>query len=232
MIRRIAKSVGRRIVTFRNPHAIPEPSILHNVRYGKYVDIGAQSVVLNTTIGDYTYIGPRAVIVRANIGRFCSIASEVHLGTGSHPTAAVSSHPIFYLARADRGWDFVENDLREEFDETNLGNDVWIGAKVCVRDGVRIGDGVMVGAGAVVVKDLEPYGIYGGVPAKLIRFRFPELVIEKLLEFKWWDREPDWLRRHAHSFNDINSFITLLEGLGLSQPNGETQPSVHDSWTS
>ncbi len=101
-------------------------------------------------------------------------------------------------------------DDRVEFKETKIGNDVWLAAKVVVKDGVTIGDGVIVGAGAVVVNNLKPYGIYGGVPARLIRLRFPEDFIDKLLAFRWWDRDAAWVRQHADLFNDVEAFGLLM----------------------
>jgi carbonic anhydrase/acetyltransferase-like protein (isoleucine patch superfamily) len=86
---------------------------------------------------------------------------------------------------------------------------VWIGVGATVLDGLRIGDGAIVGAGAVVVKDIEPYAIYGGVPARLIRRRFSDDDIELLLGFRWWDRDEDWLRSHLEALHDIKLFATM-----------------------
>jgi acetyltransferase-like isoleucine patch superfamily enzyme len=117
------------------------------------------------------------------MGRFCSIASEVHIGSGSHPSrGTVSTHPAFYLAQPAQGWDFVDKDRQAEFRPTVVGNDVWIGAKV-----------------------------YGGVPARLIRKRFSDDVIDRLLKFRWWDQDTQWLRQHVDVFADIDKLISLID---------------------
>lgn len=116
-------------------------------------------------------------------------------------------HPAFYLSRPRRGWNFVEIDRQLEFRSTHVGNDVWIGAKAIIRDGISIGSGVIIGAGAVVVNDLAPYGVYAGVPAKLIRFRFDRKTIEYLLQLEWWNRSDDWFAQNGRYLNDAESFL-------------------------
>lgn len=178
--------------------------------FGQHVRLGPGCVALRCRIGDRTYLGPRCVAVDATIGRFCAIASEVHLGTGSHPTRDYASiHPIFYLARPALGWSFVAEDRLREFAPTTVGNDVWIGARAIVRDGVTIGDGAIIGAGAVVVGDIEPYAIYGGVPARRIRMRFADDDVAMLLRLRWWDRDEAWLRTHLDAFTDVARLRTL-----------------------
>jgi acetyltransferase-like isoleucine patch superfamily enzyme len=182
------------------------------VKFGRNVRLGGNVTVLSSAIGDYSYVGDNSVVSQTVIEKFCSIASEVHLGTGSHPSRDyVSTHPMFYLARPDLGWNLVTSDHRQEFSQTTIGNDVWIGTRVTIRDGVRIGNGAIVGAGAVVVKDLESYGIYVGVPARLLRYRFLAEEIEFLNELAWWSRGEAWLREHASSFRDISSLRAELK---------------------
>ena len=88
-----------------------------------------------------------------------------------------------------------------------IGNDVWIGNDVRIFPGVTIGDGAVVGTGAVVTKDLEPYGIYAGVPAKLIRKRYDVGTIDALLDLKWWEKDEEWLREHSAWFADVEELI-------------------------
>ncbi|WBY07962.1 CatB-related O-acetyltransferase [Sphingomonas sp. 7/4-4] len=182
-------------------------------RFGSNVSVGDGTQVIRSSIGDFSYVGPSGSLIDAEIGRFCSLASEIHVGTGSHPARiSVSTHPVFYLSRPVAGWDFVDKDGLKEFAPTRIGNDVWIGLGAIVRDGVTIGDGAIVAAGAVVVRDVEPYAIYGGVPARLIRYRFSEEEIEWLMALRWWDRGLPWIRAHAHAFENIQALRKLVEG--------------------
>jgi acetyltransferase-like isoleucine patch superfamily enzyme len=177
--------------------------------FGRHVALGDDVTVLTSVIGDYSYVGPRTVICHTSIGKFCSLAADVSLGTGTHPSRDfVSSHPIFYLRRPSAGWTFADTDYRQEFQPTQVGNDVWIGLRASIRDGIRIGNGAIVGAGAVVVGDLEPYGVYVGVPARLVRHRFTAAQIEFLERFKWWDRDEAWMRANFRGFHDIERFIS------------------------
>jgi acetyltransferase-like isoleucine patch superfamily enzyme len=176
--------------------------------FGSQVRIGEGAFVDQCAIGDFSYVGPRAVLCNAVIGKFCSIALEGYIGTGGHPARTyVSTHPMFYLTRPRMGWTLVDRDLHQEFKRTTIGNDVWIGARAIIRDGVNIADGAIVGAGAVLVKDAEPFGVYAGVPAKLIRHRFTVDQIEFLMAFKWWDRDSEWRTEHAGKFRDIDDFV-------------------------
>lgn len=175
---------------------------------GKHVSVGPRTLLMRSTIGDYSYLGPDCRSIQATIGKFCSIASEVHVGLGSHPLAPfVSTHPALYLRRESLGWDFADRDYRAEFGAVKIGNDVWIGVRAILRDGVTIGDGAVIGAGAVVVSDVPPYAIVGGVPAKIIRYRFPPETVAFLLAFKWWDRGEDWLRQNWRTLHDIDQFV-------------------------
>lgn len=90
-----------------------------------------------------------------------------------------------------------------------IGSDVWIGANVTVRPGVRIGDGAIVGANSVVTGDIPPYAIYAGCPARLIRYRFTEEEIEKLLKMKWWEQDEQWIRDNIERFKDIKDFTDI-----------------------
>ena len=137
-------------------------------------------------IGRHTYVA-NSKITSAEIGAFCSIGPEVKIGgLGNHPTMWISTHPVFYSTLMQSGKTFATSDLFEELKHNKIGNDVWIGARALILDGVSIGDGAIIAAGAVVTKDVPPYAIVGGVPAKVIRYRFSEEVIAALIEWQWW----------------------------------------------
>lgn len=159
-------------------------------------------------LGYASYIGENCHIT-ANIGRFCSIASRVVTVRGGHPTKDwVSTHPAFFSTAKQCGMTFVTEERFAEYKPPiTIGNDVWIGDSVLLLDGITIGDGAIIAAGAVVTKDVAPYSIVAGVPAKEIRKRFPEETIERLLQFKWWDRQPQWLQTNTEAFQDVEKLL-------------------------
>jgi len=133
---------------------------------------------------------------------------------GAHPSAEfVSSHPLFYSTLGQSsGLVIVDNNLFDEFPETQIGNDVWIGNNVTVRYGVKIGDGAIIGSGAVVTKDVEPYSIVGGVPAKTIKYRFTPEQIDFLQQIRWWDKDLEWIKANKDLFRNIEKFMAEHAG--------------------
>jgi len=130
------------------------------------------------------------------------------IGLGEHPSKDfVSTHPMFYSTIGQSNPVIVEKSLFDEFPTTVIGNDVWIGARAVLKTGVKIGDGAIVAAGAIVVNDVEPYSIVGGVPAKHIRYRFSQEQIGTLLESRWWEKDLEWLKANKHLFARIDDFV-------------------------
>jgi acetyltransferase-like isoleucine patch superfamily enzyme len=167
--------------------------------------------ISDSYIGFGTFISGKTILKKARIGKFCSIGQNVQNGFGIHPTTWVSTHPAFYSLQKQAGFTFVENQLFEEhkyIDDLKkyyiqIGNDVWIGNNVQILDGITIGDGAIIALGSIVTKDVEPYSIVGGIPACLIRKKFSNEDIKWLLEFKWWDRDLNWLKEKAKLFTSL-----------------------------
>lgn len=164
-------------------------------------------------LGYASYIGPNSC-VNARVGRFSSIASGVTIVSGNHPTnTMVSTHPAFFSKKKRCGMTFVSETIFDEVTYADsehhhvvIGNDVWIGANTTILNGVHIGDGAIIAAGAVVVKDVPPYTVVGGVPARAIKKRFTPEQIAFLQTFQWWNNDIAWLRRNAECFRDIDLF--------------------------
>jgi acetyltransferase-like isoleucine patch superfamily enzyme len=182
-----------------------------NVAFGRCNTLYEYSSVSNSSIGDGTYIGPNSKVSNTKIGNFCSIGPEVVIGCGRHSIDEfISSHPSFYSTAGQAGFSFVDRDCFDEYLPIWIGDDVWIGLRSIILDGVKIGSGAIVAAGSVVTKDVEEYSIVGGVPAKKIRMRFSEDVVQSLQINPWYrddfcqiatmpKRTIDWLRNAKDS---------------------------------
>ncbi|MGL5932166.1 MAG: CatB-related O-acetyltransferase [Cetobacterium sp.] len=150
------------------------------IKKNKTIDIKKDVFIdRNCIIGDYTYIGPRTIITKSKIARYVSIGSDVKIGLGEHITDRVSLNTFFY---------------KNPYDELTKGeciieDDVWIGTNVVILRNVKIGRGAVIGAGAVVTKDVEPYSIVVGVPAKFLKYRFSREKIEEIEKSKWWSQD-------------------------------------------
>lgn len=165
-------------------------------------------------IGKYSYIGKNCEI-SAKIGNFCSIASNVKVVSGNHPLERFSTSPVFFSKDGQCIKSFVNKKTFDDFRYVDnekklaceIGNDVWIGENVLIRGGVKIGNGSCIAMGSVVVDDVEPFSIVGGVPAKKIRERFPIDIIIELEKLEWWNRSDRWLNSMSGYYMDIKKFI-------------------------
>ena len=164
----------------------------YNVLYGR-------CVVSNSSFGLFSY-ATDAKIQNAEIGKFCCIAPEVIIGGGRHPTHWLSTHPAFFSTKKQSGLNFSDRDYFEEILPVTIGNDVWIGTGAIIHDGVKIGSGAIIATGAVVVKDVEPYTVVGGVPAKPLRNRFDDETIAELVSLEWWNWPMEKLEKAAGLF--------------------------------
>lgn len=169
------------------------------------------SIEQNSYIGDYSYMAINGHLRMVKVGKFCSIGPNLLAGYGVHPLDGVSTSPMFYSTMCQNGTTLSETDKIVEQKPINIGNDVFIGANVTILDGVKIGDGAVIGAGSVVSKDIPPYAIAVGCPIKILRYRFPEDTINKLLELKWWNMREEKLPLVEQYFFDIEKFIKECE---------------------
>lgn len=163
------------------------------------------------SMGYGSYIGPNCVI-RAHIGRFSSISPYVRTNIGVHPLSIpyATTCPMFFSTRKQNGITFAQKMMFDEIrNEIHIGNDCWIGENVFIVGGVIIGDGAVALAGAVITKDIPPYAIVGGVPAKILRYRYDEDTINFLLRLKWWDKNIKWLREHWDYLCDIERLKSI-----------------------
>lgn len=182
----------------------------------------SQTYLVSCRVGYGSYLGAKCHFLMSTIGRYCSIGDNVTVITGRHPTNTyVSTHPAFYSTSIRELFKLTDKQLFQECRYANLqekilvevGNDVWIGANVSILDGVKIGDGAIVGANALVTKDLEAYGIYGGIPAKKIGDRFTKEERDFLLKLSWWEKPLEWINENAGYFTDIKKFMKKFSDL-------------------
>ena len=167
---------------------------------------GENFVSAGTKFGRYSYIGDYTKIDSlVSIGRYCSIANNVLIGATIHPTNWLSSSPFQYDFWLDpecpkKKWVIAK--------PTSIGNDVWIGASAIIQSGIKVGDGAIIGSGAVVTHDVPPYAVVVGVPARILRYRFPAPIIKTLLSLRWWDQPHDIIRQLP--FDNISDVIKRL----------------------
>lgn len=160
-----------------------------------------RSNLINVKMGRYSYMGASNSLSNVDIGSFCSIASYCAIGGGSHPTGFVSSSPVFLEGGNIFNKHYSELPFKDS-EKVTIGNDVWIGEGCFVNAGITIGDGAIVGAHSVVTKDVPPYSIVAGAPARLIRYRFNEETINRLRALEWWSWDDSVLEKNAYLFDD------------------------------
>lgn len=185
-------------------------SYVRNAVFGRYNYIGKNVYLVNSELGDFSYLSDSSSITHSTIGKFCSIGPNVRFAPGRHPsTKFVSTSPATFAPPDYIKKTFTSESLYEGNVKVTIGNDVWIGANCIVLDGITIGDGAIIAANSVVTKDVEPYYIVGGSPAKLLKKRFDDDEIKKLLDIKWWDKGDEWIQENIKQFWDIKDFIKL-----------------------
>lgn len=207
-----------KLLGFPNNCRVEKKCLIRNVKMEEFCHIGENCKVYATRIGFGSGISRDSIMDSVLMGRYTTLGPDVKVVSGQHPTSKIAStHPAFYSARGQMGFTYVDKTI---FNETRfakeqykvvIGNDVWIGSYTRIMEGVTIGDGAVVAAGAMVTKDVPPYAIVGGVPAKIIKYRFDEETIKKLLKLKWWDKGLAWIKEHADDFDDVEKLLSYTE---------------------
>ena len=185
-----------------SPHIQPDVILGEGCSVSWMVQLGS-----GVKIGDWSYINSGTIVASGTIGRFCSIGSYCQIGMADHPTQFLSTSPRLYgphnLFGDESHWEHYAA-------PPEIGSDVWVGAQVFIRQGVTVGHGAILGAGAVVIKDIPPYAIAIGVPARVLRYRFSPRTIERLLQKRWWEMPVSELRAFREEF------LTSVEPEGMA----------------
>lgn len=177
---------------------------------GIYTSFGPFTEISESVIDDYTYLMQNCQVQYSDVGKFCSIASYVRLHPVNHPMWRPTTHHMTYRRKS---YGMGDTDDGEFFDwrrgnKVTIGHDVWLGHNVTVHAGVTIGHGAAIGSGSVVTKDIPPYAVAVGVPAKVIKYRFSDDVIEKLLDIKWWDWPCEKLKDRLEHLTDMQKLLS------------------------
>lgn len=181
------------------------------------------NVLFDGAMGYGSYIAAGSVIY-ANIGRYTSIGPNVRTNLGIHPNNPpfVTTCPMFYSTMKQNGHTYVKKNVFKEFSSPiSIGNDCWIGDSVFINGNVCIGDGAIVYAGSVVTKDVPPYAIVGGAPARIIRYRFDEETIQLLLDFKWWDAPQEWIEQNHSLLCDVEKLKQYIRNMKGTNKYGD-----------
>lgn len=184
-------------------------SILNSTIH-KTSKIESGSHIVNSFFDRHSFCGYDCEIVNCHVGSFSSIASKVVIGGGMHPIDWVSTSPVFYDGRDSVKTKFSVH-KRIPAKKTYIGHDVWIGQGVTIKQGIQVGNGSIIGMGSVVTKNVEPYTIVAGNPARVIRPRFEIDIIQELMRVKWWEYGDQELHKYAKYFTDPRKFIEMVD---------------------
>ena len=199
----------------------PEGPLIHEgcaiteSSFGAFTEVGAGTRVAHSSFGDYSYCDRGCDIANATVGKFANLASAVRIGATDHPLETASLHHFLY--RSASYWDDAEDDpdwfARRRARRCEIGHDTWLGHAAQVKPEVTVGHGAVVASGAIVTRDVAPYTIVAGVPARPVRARQPPAVAERLIALAWWDWPHDRLRAALPEFRSLSA-LEFLERHG------------------
>ena len=198
----------------------PKPSIHPSAEVtksalGAYTEVGARTQLLEVELADYSYVVNDSQLAYTTIGKFCSIAAMTRINPGNHPMHRASQSHFTYRASAYFPGEADDADFFawRRSHRVSIGNDVWVGHAAIILPGRSVGDGAVVAAGAVVTKDVAPYAIVAGNPARVIRQRFPDAVAERLVRLAWWNWSHEQLRQALPDFRrlPVAEFLDVYE---------------------
>ena len=175
----------------------------------KTASIGSGSQITNTTINKNSYCGYDCKLLNCDIGSYCSIADGVIIGGARHPIEWASTSPVFFCDKSNVKKKFSHH-KRPDDARTIVGNDVWIGERVLIKAGVQVSDGAVIGMGSVVTKDIGPYEIWAGNPARFIRKRFSKEIIDRMIMAKWWELDDTKLTELALMVKEPEDFLNNI----------------------
>ncbi|PTQ56810.1 MAG: Chloramphenicol acetyltransferase [Candidatus Carbobacillus altaicus] len=189
---------------------IGERSQLIETKLGPFSEVGPYNTLEYVELGDYSYTGPYCIVQHARIGKFSNIAAMVRIGPTAHPVERPTLHHITYRRRL---YGVGEKDDEAFFSwrraqVATIGHDTWIGHGAIIMPGVTVGNGAVVGSGAIVTRDVAPYTVVVGVPARPLRMRFSEEIVEALERIRWWDWPHDRIRERIDDLaGNVETFV-------------------------
>lgn len=208
-------------VLLEDKPVIAKTAVIRQVHFGRFTEVADFCSIAESSLDDYSYVMERSTIIYSIIGKFVNIASDVRINPGNHPMDWVSQHHFMYRRRR---YGFAEKDDGTFFNwrrmqQVHIGHDVWIGQRSTIMPGISIGNGAVIGSGSVVTKNIDPYAVVAGNPARPLRYRFPERIRQVLEEIGWYHWDHETIKERLDDFRDIRLFLEKYGPSHLSVTN-------------